>query len=182
MKKIILILIFIFLTGLFSGLFFSTNISDESNQTLSSFMISGMSPTDAGFFRVFTLSFSSNALLFFLMVPAAFTVILRPMPLLILWYKSFAIGFCSGLIYINYESEAFTISMLKLFPQNLFFIPAFIMFAAAVLKFRTSDRRDFRLKFGRNFNISMSAAAFAASLLLLTLGAAAEAVFHQAAL
>lgn len=182
MKKIGLVLIFIFLTGLFSGIFFSTNISNESNQTLSSFLMSGMSPTDSGFFEIFAGSFLSNALLFLIMMPAAFTAILRPVPFLILWYKSFAIGFCSGLVYINYEENAFAISLIKLFPQNLFFIPAFILFTAAIIKFHSIDRRDIGLKLGRNLNISASAVIFAAAVILLTIGAAAEAGFHQVAL
>ena len=72
--------------------------------------------------------------------------------------------------------------MIKLFPQNLFFIPAFILFTAAIIEFHSIDRRDIGLKLGRNLNISASAVIFAAAVILLTIGAAAEAGFHQVAL
>lgn len=195
MKKTGMILIFIFLTGLFSGLFFSTNLSSDSNDTLSSLLLAGFTSSEAGFFKTFTTVLLSNILLFILMLPALFTKYLKPLPLLILWYKSFALGFCSGLIHLNAPTDALRITLLKLFPQNLFFIPAFIVFSATVfihserkgssshrhapaVPFRHSSKKKSRLM--KEFNSLPYI--LAASAILLILGSLTEAVFHLIAL
>ncbi|HIU24968.1 MAG TPA: stage II sporulation protein M [Candidatus Copromorpha excrementigallinarum] len=130
MKKIGLIFIFIFLTGLFAGLFFSTSLSAEGNDSLSGLMTLAFSEKSPGFARVFTASLISNFTLVILMLPAVFSRLFSPLPAALLWYKSFAIGFCSGLLYINSPEDAFIISLVRFLPQNVFFIPAFIFIAA----------------------------------------------------
>lgn len=195
MKKTGMILIFIFLTGLFSGLFFSTNLSPDSNDTLSALLLAGFSSLKSGFFKVFITTLFTNILLFILMTPALFTKYMKPLPLLILWYKSFALGFCSGLIYLNAPSEALSITLLRLFPQNLFFIPAFIMFSAAAFIYSenlaapsrryspaVSIRRHSNKKSRLMKNSNSLPYILAASLLLILLGSLTEAVFHLIAL
>lgn len=139
MKKLGLIFIFIFLTGLFSGLFFSANISYENNEYLSSLLLSSFSDNSSGFVKAFFSAAISNFLLIIIMLPAVFTKFLSPLPPAVLWYKSFAIGFCSGLIYLNASEKAFLISAVKIFPQNLFIIPAFLIIAASIFYFSTSE-------------------------------------------
>lgn len=131
MKKIAIISIFIFLTGLFAGLFFSTNLSEENNSYLSALLLSGISSPTTSFFHAFASSLLSNLPLVLLMMTAMLTRLLCPVPLLVLWFKSFAIGFCNGLVYLNASDNAFLISLLKIFPQNLFLIPAFITLSCA---------------------------------------------------
>lgn len=129
MRKIAITSIFIFLTGLFAGLFFSTNLSEANNSYLSTLLLSGIASSSAGFFQAFLSSLLSNLPLVALMMAAMFSHLFCPVPLLVLWFKSFAIGFCSGLVYLNAPGNAFSISLLKIFPQNLFLIPAFITLA-----------------------------------------------------
>lgn len=132
MKKIGAISIFIFLTGLFAGLFFSTALSPENSSYLSSLLLYGISSPSSGFAEHFRASAVSNFTLVLLMIPALFTRFLCPLPILVLCFKSFALGFCSGLVHMGATDQAFLISLLKLFPQNIFFVPAFILLASAV--------------------------------------------------
>ncbi|MFQ8602507.1 MAG: stage II sporulation protein M [Anaerovoracaceae bacterium] len=183
MKKIGLILIFIFLTGLFSGIFFSTNLSQTANDTLSALMLTSFSDSDAGFLKAFTSSIISNFTLFIIMIPALFTKYLKPVPVIVLWYKSFAIGFCSGLIYINAASQALLISVTKILPQNLFIIPSFIIFTAAVFLYPVHSNHNFRHINKKNRpTLNGPLMIFALSSALLIIGAFTEAVFHLIAL
>ena len=135
MKKLLTISTFIFLTGLFAGLFFSYGLSDENKAYLVELLVSGLSDSNSGFFRSFFASLIANLSLATLMVFAVFTKKLHPLPLILLLYKSFALGFSSGLIYIGQamgQSEnPFLLSLIKIFPQNLLFVPAFILLATA---------------------------------------------------
>lgn len=132
MKKLWLMFIFIFLTGLFSGIFFSGGLSSENSTYLSSMMISGMRNTSGSLFSSTMSVFTSNFLLVLIMLPAVFTKYLCPLPLAILWYKSFAVGFCSGLVYESGTENPFFVSLLKLLPQNMIFIPAFILISGTL--------------------------------------------------
>ena len=98
MRKIGSILLFIFLTGLFTGLFFSTCLSTKNTETLSALLLTGITTSKTGFLQSFLTSLLTNFMLFFLMLPALLSRCLCPLPPLVLWYKSFAIGFCSGLV------------------------------------------------------------------------------------
>ena len=130
MKKILTVFIFIFLAGLFSGVFYSTGLSAENTDRLSELILSA-SASPPSFFRV-------NMLMLLLMLPAVFTKYLCPVPPLLLWYRCFSAGFCSGIIYIRDPSHALMVSLVKIIPQNIFFIPAFIMFAAVTFTYSVS--------------------------------------------
>ena len=180
MKKIGAIFIFIFLTGLFSGIFFSTNLSYENNDILSAFLLGSFNDNSIGFAKTLFLSLTTNLTLFIVMLPAMLTKYLCPLPAAVLWYKSFAIGFCSGLVYLNASSDAFIISIIKLFPQNLFFIPAFILISVAVFCSSLKIFPDIKNK--RRQNNSVLFYLLAASVSLLLIGAVTESVFHLVAL
>ena len=116
MKK--LASVFILMTGLFSGVFFSTNLSYENNEYLSSLLLSGFENSSSGFVSCLLSALSSNLILVALMLPAIAAKPLCPLPPAILWFKSFATGFCSGLLCLNAEN-AITTSLLKIFPQSI---------------------------------------------------------------
>lgn len=139
MKKIAVISVFIFLFGLFSGIFFSTGISDENNSYLAGMLISSTSDTSAGFFRILLASFVSNFSIAALMIAAVMTKLICPLPFLLLWYKSFAIGFCSSLVYLSEAENAFLISLVKILPPALFLIPAFIVLAASTFVYSYTE-------------------------------------------
>lgn len=131
MKRIVAISIFIFLFGLFSGLFFSTGISNENGSYLAGLFTSSVTDTSAGIFRILFAALVSNFSIAALMLAAAITNLLCLLPFLMLWYKSFAIGFCSGLIYLSDTENVFLVSIVKILPPSLFFIPAFIALATS---------------------------------------------------
>lgn len=139
MKKPVYIFIFIFLTGLFSGIFFSSNLSESGGSYLSSLLLASFSDTSAGFFRTFFTVFISNIVPVLLMLPALATKFLCPLPPVMLWYKSFAIGFCSGLLYLSSSGSAVTISFLRILPQNLFIIPGFLILSVCIFCLSVSE-------------------------------------------
>lgn len=175
MKKFGLIFVFIFLTGLFSGLFFSTNLSYENNDYLSSLLLSGFSDSSAGAVKTFFAALASNFTLVIIMASAIITKVLSPIPPIILWYKSFAIGFCSGLVYLNAIDKAFIISLLKIFPQNLFLIPGFLIISTTIFycsySEMTKKSRPYQEKKGL-FQLASIA------LVLILLGCLTEAICH----
>ena len=139
MKKLGLIFIFIFMTGLFSGLFFSSNLSYENNEYLSSVLLASFSDSSAGLVKTFFSALISNLILILIMAPSIATKFLSPLPPAMLWFKSFAIGFCSGLVYLNAEGNAILISAVKILPQNLFLIPAFLIIATMLFYSSSSE-------------------------------------------
>lgn len=144
MKRLIIISIFIFMTGLFAGMFFSTGLSDENNIYLSSILLSQFSTSSAGFFRVFFSSLLSNMGIAALMLASANLKILCPIPFVLLWYKSFTIGFCSSLIQLSTAENTFFLALVKILPQNLLLIPAFVLMAATA--FHCSHDEIFKTK------------------------------------
>lgn len=179
MKKLGIIFIFIFLTGLFSGLFFSANLSYENNSYLSALLLSSISSSSAGFFRTFFSVFMQNIILLIVMAPAAATKFLCPVPPMVLWYRSFAIGFCSGLVYLNAEKEAFLISLLKILPQNLFLIPAFLIISAVIFYCSASELRKKSRPYNEKKGLLMLALI---SIALIFTGSVISAVCHLIAL
>ena len=100
MKKILTVFIFIFLAGLFSGVFYSTGLSAENTDRLSELILSASASPPSGFIHSLLSFFRVNMLMLLLMLPAVFTKYLCPVPPLLLWYRCFSAGFCSGIIYI----------------------------------------------------------------------------------
>lgn len=133
MQKTGSILLFLFLTGLFTGLFFSTCLSSENTSLLSGLLLSGITDHETGFLQRFCTSLLTNFTLFLLMLPALLHPVLRPLPALILWYKSFAVGFCSGLLWSGARDHTLLLSLLHILPQNLFLLPGFFLCALTLL-------------------------------------------------
>ena len=133
MRKLGSILLFLFLTGLFTGLFFSTCLSSENTRSLSTLLLTGITSSQTGFLKSFLTSLFTNFTLFALMLPALLSKYFCPLPPLVLWYKSFAIGFCSGLIWMGARSRILLLSLLHILPQNLFLIPGFFLCALTIL-------------------------------------------------
>ena len=130
-KKLLMLSAFIFMFGLFSGLFFSTGMSEENSLELSSLFISSFNDESVGFFRILIYALFSNYTLAVLMLAALLSGILSFLPFAVLWYKSFAIGFCCGLIHLSEVENPISLALTELLPPCLFLIPAFILLAVA---------------------------------------------------
>lgn len=130
MKSALIISVFVFLTGLFAGIFFSTGLSDANIELLGKFLISSIGDSHKGVLSVLTSSLITNMGLALIMVSAVISRLLCPLPLLILLYKSFAVGFCSSLVYIIGYEHAFLASLIKVLPHNSILVPTFIALAA----------------------------------------------------
>ncbi len=130
LKKALTISVFIFLFGLFSGLFFSTGLSEESSRELSSLFISSISDDIAHPARILLSSLFSNYTAAAVMMAAMLSGLLSFLPFAVLWYKSFAIGFCCGLIQISGAENALVLSLAEIVPPALFLIPSTILLAS----------------------------------------------------
>ena len=64
MRKLGSILLFLFLTGLFTGLFFSTCLSSENTRSLSTLLLTGITSSQTGFLKSFLTSLFTNFTLF----------------------------------------------------------------------------------------------------------------------
>ena len=105
-------------------------------------------------------SLITNLSIIALMLAALYTKFLCPLPMGLLLYKSFALGFSNCLLYIgqaitrdsgqtvHITESAAICSLLNIVPQNIFFIPAFIMLAAVCFKYSHSallkSKRSYR--------------------------------------
>ena len=130
-RKLLLLSVFIFLFGLFAGLFFSIGLSEENTDRLSSSLISSMTDMSIGGFRIFMSALFSDLTTAALMLAAALSKLLCFLPFAVLWYESFAIGFCCGLIHLVSTENAIALSLTEILPPAIFFIPSFIILAAA---------------------------------------------------
>ena len=130
LQKIITITMFIFLFGLFSGVFFSTGLSEENGNYLSDILTSSISDPTLGFFPSLFSSLFSNLTLAAFMLSAALTKLLCFLPFAVLWYKGFATGFCCGLLYLSETENAVFISLFRILPPSILILPAFIALAA----------------------------------------------------
>lgn len=178
MKKILPVFIFIFLAGLFSGVFYSMSLSSESSHALSDLMLSATGRDSVGFFPAMLSFIRTNLILLILMVPAVFSRFLCPLPPVLLWYKSFSLGFCSGLLYIYDPGRAFMVSLVNMIPQNIFFVPAFIIFSAVTFQYSVSTADS--IKRNRAF-VSQKALKYTAAAVLVTViaGSAAAALLSR---
>ncbi|MBC8568385.1 stage II sporulation protein M [Mogibacterium sp. NSJ-24] len=178
MKKSATIFIFIFMTGLFAGIFFSTNLSYENNEYLSSLLLASFTDNAAGFGKIFFSALVSNFILMLIMLPAIVTKFLCPIPPVILWFKSFSIGFCSGLVYLN-ANNAILISLTKIFPPNLFIIPAFLIISTVIFHCSTSEAIKKNRPYQENKSLLILTAI---SVILVLAGCITESICHSAAL
>lgn len=134
-KKYFTISVFVFLVGLFAGLFFCTGISASGNHYLTNIFKTSIADNEFSFFSAFFRLLIKNIFLIILILPALCSKILCPLPQLILWYKAFAIGFCNGLIYLGDVSQPVFFSLTRVIPSNLFIIPAFIFLTTFVTRY-----------------------------------------------
>lgn len=107
MKKTAASFIFIFLTGLFTGLFFSISLDEDNSVYLSQLFISSITDTSSGFMRTLISSVISAMSMAALMLASVVSRLLAFLPPAVLWYRGFALGFCSGLAYIGDAGSAF---------------------------------------------------------------------------
>ena len=180
MKKRLLIFTSIFLTGLFAGLFWCTSLSSENSIYLYELLLSGLNSDYSGVISKTFSSLLSSFALILLMVPAVFTKYLCPLPPAVLLYKSFTLGFCCSLIHSYENQSAFLIVLIRFLPQNLFFIPAFIVLAAVFFSLSLlRDSQKNRLLHSESRNLLYASAA---AVIFILLGAVIESVFRAAAL
>lgn len=180
MKKALIIFTSVFLTGLFAGLFWGTGLSSENSSYLYKLLISGLNSDSSGFVSNTISSFISGFTLVLIMLPAMLTKYLCPLPPAVLLYKSFTLGFCCSLIYSHETENAFLLSLTRFLPQNLFFIPAFIVLSSIIFHFSLmNSAQKNRLMHSESKSLLYPAVSAVA---LILLGSIIESAFRAAAL
>ena len=175
LKKALTISVFIFLFGLFSGLFFSTGLSEENSRELSSLFISSISDDAAHPVRILLSSLFSNYTAAAVMMAAVLSGLLSFLPFAVLWYKSFAIGFCCGLIQISGAENTLVLSLTEIVPPAIFLIPASILLASVT--FTCSREEIIKSKRPSSKGRSLIAMIFI-SLIGITAGCIVETLCH----
>lgn len=176
LKKGLTIAVFIFLFGLFSGLFFSMGLSEENSGHLSSLLISSITDENISSLRILLSSMFSNLTIAALMLAAVLSSLLCFLPFALLWYKSFSIGFCCGLINMSGAENVLTMSLTEILPPAVFLIPAFVLLTAAA--FSGSKNQVLKSKRPSREKKDLQSAVFI-SLAAIAVGCFTEAICHM---
>jgi hypothetical protein len=148
MRKLLTCFIFILLSGLFAGVFFGVGFQEETRDMLFGSIDTTDAPayaeTNISVLRLWKSLFVSNMLLTLMMLPVLITKYLCSLPCIILWFKTFAIGVCTGLIYTSCDNvlEGVLMCLSRMLPQNIFVLPAFL--AIAMTTFHLSRHKKSR--------------------------------------
>lgn len=150
LNKVFAASVFIFLTGIFAGLFFSTGLSEENSEYLSSLLLSSINDSSSGLISSFLSGLVSNFTLVFLMLASVLTRLLCPLPFALLIYKSFSTGFCSGILHLNHAKGAFIVSLTEIVLPSALILGGFIFLAAISFVYSKEEliktKRSFRDK------------------------------------
>ena len=122
-RRICLTICFIFITGLVCGSLYIT-ILNNNDKTLilnkvSSFITSYKKITFEDKLIIFKKSFINNLIYFVSMWFLGISVIGIPIIFLMIFFKSFTIGFSISSLYTKYKLKSFTAILIYLFPNNM---------------------------------------------------------------
>jgi len=144
----------IFITGICFGAFAVKTVSYEINQNMFKFF--------NGFIKNYeNISYNSsnlvsnsvkfnllNVTIFWLLGLTVLLVFVIPV---LIFFKGFVIGFTVGFLISQYDMQGFLISIVSIFPQNIFIIPSFIMAGAIAISFSLDIIKYYRGRINLNF-------------------------------
>lgn len=132
----ILLSVFLFLTGISTGIFLELTMAADEKSNLASYLQQFLS-TDStvDYPNPFTASLTNNLFLLFVIFLAGLSVLGVPVALAALLYKGVALGFSCGLIMESLSTRGITVILTALVPQNLLLIPVFLLATAAAFNY-----------------------------------------------
>lgn len=136
-KATLLITGFLFLTGLFAGVFLELTMAPEEKNNVLHYLLQYLSSDNSAmdYPSPFAISALSNLLMLFILCLSGFTVFGFPVALLVLCYRGLGLGFSAGLLLESQQENGVVLLLTSLIPQNLFLIPAFLLGASGVLNY-----------------------------------------------
>lgn len=154
-KSPLIIALFLFLSSLFAGVFFSLCISTADKEALAEPVRQLITSGNSSSFP----SMMTNLMFLLLIYITGLSLYGFAFSLLILAGKSLALGFCGGLIYNTLGKAGTKILLLSLIPVNLILMTAFVLSTAASVSYailiisgktsRGQHRREYTLLFVR---------------------------------
>lgn len=185
-KKILLLSVFFFLTGISTGIFLELTMIEEEKIGIAGYLQDYlyMNTRSMEYPNPFLSSLSSNLLLLVILFLAGLSVLGFPVALAVLTYKGMALGFCTGLIAETLKDKGIFVILTSLIPQNLILIPAFILAAAAAVNYGLLSLQKKHTAAKRNPK-TLSSSYLRASLLLagvIVIACALEAILYPVVL
>lgn len=144
----------IFVTGICFGAFAVKTVGYEINQSLFQFFNSFIKDYNKIEYDKSSLVSNSvkfnllNIIIFWLLGCTVFLVFLIP---ILLFFKGFVLGFTVGFLISQYDMQGLLISVVSVFPQNIFIIPSFILAGAVGISFSLDIIKNYRGRINLNF-------------------------------
>ena len=181
-NKAISISTFVFLSGLFMGIFMAVTMEPSEKEAIAEHLLSFLAgdAADVSFIDYAQTAFRKNAVLWLVIFTGGFTVLGAPLSMLPLLYKGAALGLSCTMIIDSMSTDGIKLIMLSVLPQNMLLVPLFILAASFALSyaygFLTSKKGGIE-----KANLPQKAGSYIivniAVLIMLMLCAAIEAVF-----
>ncbi|MCQ4635383.1 stage II sporulation protein M [Anaerovorax odorimutans] len=151
-KKVFLISVFFFLTGISTGIFLELTMAADEKSSLAGYLQQYlyMDSGSVDYPNPFLSSLTSNLLLLLIIFLAGLSALGFPAALAALTYKGMALGFCTGLIVETLKDKGILVILTSLVPQNLILIPVFILASAAAVNYGLFSLRSRRMPTKKN--------------------------------
>lgn len=135
--KAISISSFVFLSGLFMGIFIAVTMEAAEKEAVASHLLSFLSgnTSDISFVSYARASFRNNAVLWLIIFTGGFTVLGAPLSMLPLLYKGAALGLSCTMIFDSMGINGLKLIILAVLPQNMLLVPLFILAASFALSY-----------------------------------------------
>ncbi len=151
----LLIFVFvIFVTGICFGAFAVKTVDYEINQNLFKFFngfinnYKDIEYDKANLVRNSVKFNLINIIIFWILGSTVILVFLIP---ILIFFKGFVLGFTVGFLISQYDMHGIIISVVSVFPQNIFIIPSFILAGAVAIAFSLDIIKNYRGSINLNF-------------------------------
>lgn len=136
-NKAISISTFVFLSGLFMGIFMAVTMEPAEKEAIAEHLLSFLAgdAADVSFIDYAQTAFRKNAVLWLVIFTGGFTVLGAPLSMLPLLYKGAALGLSCTMIIDSMSTDGIKLIMLSVLPQNMLLVPLFILAASFALSY-----------------------------------------------
>ena len=136
-NKAISISSFVFLSGLFMGIFMAVTMEPAEKEAMAEHLLSFLAgdAADVSFLDYAQTAFRKNAVLWLVIFTGGFTVLGAPLSMLPLLYKGAALGLSCTMIIDSMSTDGLKLIMLSVLPQNMLLVPLFILAASFALSY-----------------------------------------------
>lgn len=136
-NKAISISSFVFLSGLFMGIFMAVTMEPAEKEAMAEHLLSFFAgdAADVSFIDYAQTAFRKNAVLWLVIFTGGFTVLGAPLSMLPLLYKGAALGLSCTMIIESMSTDGLKVIMLSVLPQNMLLVPLFILAASFALSY-----------------------------------------------